>query len=57
MLKYREFIRLRLMAIAVILPTMFFFALAIEGSAWWFVAVAVYPLLLLAVVVRFNRKQ
>ncbi|MFC7485839.1 hypothetical protein ACOCJ7_04865 [Knoellia sp. CPCC 206453] len=56
-MKYREFIGLRLLAILVIVPAMFFVALALEGSAWWLIAAVAYPCTCLLVVGYVNRDE
>lgn len=56
-MRYREFIGLRLLAVLVLVPPMFFVALALEGSAWWCAPAVVYPVLALAVIGYVNRDR
>lgn len=55
--KYREFIGLRLLAMLVLVPAMFFVALALEGSGWWLIAAVAYPCISLVVIGYVNRDE
>ena len=55
LMKYREFVGARLLAMAVVVPAMFFIALGLEGSGWWLVVAIAYVPLCIAFVGYLNR--